>query len=283
MPDIDAILDRIVAQLRGQPGVVAIALGGSRARGTHTAPSDIDIGIYYDPARPLALDHLNQAATALDDQHRDQLLTPVGGWGPWINGGGWLMVDGIAVDFLYRDLARVQQVAADCRRGMFEFAYQPGHPHGFASYIYLGELAVCRPCWDPGGVLDALKAQTDPYPPPLQTAIIARFWWEAAFALQTARKSVGRADVAYLAGCGFRSVACLLQTLFAVNRQYWLNEKGAVALAARFAHTPAHLAERITQAFALLAGEGAAMQEGIHILNDLCAETDILLQQHAGD
>ena len=29
---------------------MAIVLGGSKARGTHTATSDIDLGLYYDPA-----------------------------------------------------------------------------------------------------------------------------------------------------------------------------------------------------------------------------------------
>ena len=44
------ILLRVKEALADVPGIVGVVLGGSRARGTHHANSDIDIGIYYDPA-----------------------------------------------------------------------------------------------------------------------------------------------------------------------------------------------------------------------------------------
>lgn len=37
----------IVDRLQSIQGIVAIALGGSRARGTHTQKSDVDLGIDY--------------------------------------------------------------------------------------------------------------------------------------------------------------------------------------------------------------------------------------------
>ena len=76
-------------------------------------------------------------------------VTPLGEWGPWINGGGWLTVAGRKVDLLYRDLARVRSVVADCAAGRIAMAYQPGHPHGFCSAIWMGEIALCRPIFDP--------------------------------------------------------------------------------------------------------------------------------------
>ena len=54
---------------------------------------------------------------------------------------------------------------------------------------------------------------------------------EISFSLVVAQKAVVRGDVAYIAGCCFRSVACMNQVLFALNETYLLNEKGAVALA----------------------------------------------------
>src|SRR4030095_14436923 len=43
----EALLRRLVGALAPVPGIEAIALGGSRSRGTATAASDYDIGLYY--------------------------------------------------------------------------------------------------------------------------------------------------------------------------------------------------------------------------------------------
>ena len=48
-------------------------LGGSRARGTHTEDSDIDIGIYYN-SESFDINTINQFATKLDDEHRKMCI-----------------------------------------------------------------------------------------------------------------------------------------------------------------------------------------------------------------
>jgi predicted nucleotidyltransferase len=279
--DVDQLMGDLVEQVRGVEGVAAVVLGGSRARNTHTPASDIDLGIYYDPAVGLDITGLDRVAQAMDDAHRPGLVTAIGGWGPWINGGGWLTVQGIAVDFLYRDLHRVQYYTEAATAGQIEFVYQPGHPLGFASYIYMSEIAVCRAYWDPRGVIAQLKRQTVPYPPRLKEAIIRQFWWEADFSLQIARKALPRGDITYVAGCCFRAVGCVLQTLFALNEQYWLNEKGATAIAANFSLGPSGLQARIGEAFSRLAPAPAALVQGIEILSGLIRETDALVRAHA--
>src|SRR5512145_3565151 len=95
-----SLISIITEQIKHIDGVSAIVLGGSRARGTHTPKSDIDLCIYYHPAHPLDLIALERVAAEIDDSHRAGLITPIGGWGPWINGGGWLTVQLQAVDFL---------------------------------------------------------------------------------------------------------------------------------------------------------------------------------------
>jgi predicted nucleotidyltransferase len=274
---MNKLINRIVAEIASVDGVAAVVLGGSRARGTATPASDIDLGIYYDPARPPDLARLSAIAQALDDARRPDLLTPLGGWGPNINGGGWLTVAGTPVDFLYRDLDRVAAAIDDCRAGKLWFDYQPGHPHGFGPQIYLAEIALCQPLHDPQGRIAALKSAAIPYPAALATALIGRFWWEAEFALQNARKSVGRADLAYAAGCCFRSVACLLQTLFALNAAYWMNEKGALALAAGFARIPANLQPRVELALSTLAADADAISAAIALLAEVVDEVKALV------
>ena len=273
----DDLIGRIAAEIASVTGVAAVALGGSRARGTATPESDIDLGIYYDPACPPDLARLGAIASALDDARRPDLLTPLGEWGPHINGGGWLTVAGTPVDFLYRDLDRVAAAIDACRQGNISIDYQPGHPHGWGPHMYLAEIALCRPIRDPQGRIAALKSAVLPYPPALGAALIGRFWWEAGFSLENARKSVGRADVAYAAGCCFRCVACLLQTLFALNETYWMNEKGAVALAATFQRVPANFQPRVGQAFSALAADPASITAAIRQLATLVDEVDVLL------
>ncbi len=264
-----------VAQLSGVAGVAAIALGGSRANGTYTTASDIDLGVYYH-ADVIDTMALKQIGAALDDQRRPDALTDPGEWGPWINGGGWLTVDGQSVDILYRDLDRVAAVIADCRAGSVQAVYQPVHPFGFVSAIYLAEVAVCQPLWEGDGELARLKALAEPYPSTLRRALLARFW-EAEFSLRTARKAVGRGDVAYVAGSLFRCVAILAQVVFALNERYWLNEKGAVALAATMPRSPERLAERVAMAFAALAPDTASLTMAIEALAPLVAETQRLI------
>jgi predicted nucleotidyltransferase len=274
--DVQALIDDIVERISQVGGVTAIVLGGSRARGTHTPTSDIDLGVYYHAERSLDLGALGRVAAEIDDDHRSDLLTPIGGWGPWIDGGGWLTVRSVPVDFLYRDLSRVAAVVEACQVGQVDIVYQPGHPHGFVSAIYMAEIAICQALWDPRGEVAALKAQTQPYPAALRSALIQKFAWEADFALDTAKKGVQREDVAYVAGCCFRSVSCMLQVIFALNGRYWLNEKGAVALAESFPLRPPKLQARIEEIFALLAANARALEAALRILGDLVRDTAFL-------
>jgi predicted nucleotidyltransferase len=276
--EVDLLIQNIVEEVKRVESVRAIVLGGSRARGTHTPASDIDLGIYYDPDDPLNLNQLREVAARLDDEHRADVLTELGGWGPWINGGGWLKVQGHAVDFLYRDLKKVTSVIEDCLQSKIEIAYQPGHPFGFVSSIYLAEVAVCQPLWDPQETISKLKSRIDPYPDPLQKALIQKFAWEIDFSIRIARKSVERADVAYAAGCCFRSVMCMLQVLFALNKTHWLNEKGAVALAETFTIKPVMLQSRINEVFQVLDAHPQFIQKAITALDELSKDMEILVR-----
>ena len=273
----DTLIQNIVDEVKNVSGVKAVVLGGSRARGTHTSSSDIDLGIYYDSRQSLDLDALGKAATKLDDEHRADVITPLGGWGPWINGGGWLRIQSTPVDFLYRDLVKVESVIDSCLSGKIETFYQPGHPHGFVSSIYLGEVAVCQPLWDPEGLVADLKNKVIPYPDALQKAVIDSFAWEIDFSIGIAKKSIERADVTYAAGCCFRGAMCILQVLFALNKDYWLNEKGAVAIADKFKIKPDDFQIRVNEVFGLLSAKPESIGKSISLLNELSMDVNGLL------
>lgn len=224
----DPILERLVIALRPIEEVAALALGGSRARGTAGPRSDYDVGLYYHGCAPFDLERLQAAiAPLLDDPVRGK-LTPPGGWGPWINGGGWLSVSGQKVDLIYRDLTQVGSIIAGCKVGRISMDYQPGHPHGFCSAIYMGEIALCRPLFDRRDAIAELKSQVWPFPAALREALINRFHWEVLFSIENADVAINRDEQTHIAGCVYRALCCIAQVLFAVNGRYLINEKGAM-------------------------------------------------------
>jgi len=230
------IVEDMARRLCDVPGVVGVLLGGSRARGEHRPDSDWDLGVYY--REPLDLDALRAAAGP------EVGVAGPGEWGPWVNGGAWLRVDGVAVDWILRDLDRVEQVWADCRQGRYEVGMQAGHPLGFWSPCYAGEVAYGQVLADPTGVLAALRAQTLVYPEPLRTALMAATW-ESGFLMDAAAKGAKREDVLYVTLCLSRAFGVLAQALYAHDRRWCLNEKGALAVAETLPGAPAGFGVRV--------------------------------------
>lgn len=170
---LDPLASTIVSRLSEVDGIAAIVLGGSRARGTARPDSDVDIGIYYDPRRPFTVKTLDEAARELDDDRRTGLMTTFGEWGPGVNGGGWLAIGGHHVDFLYRDLRRVEDVILLCRQGEDDAVDQLSHPMGCQNQIYASEIQCCRPLHDPSGEIAAVRSHAGEQPEAL-TASVAR-------------------------------------------------------------------------------------------------------------
>lgn len=270
---------RVADQLGAIPGVAAVVLGGSWARGTADTNSDIDLGIYYEPDQPPALDDLRELAARLDDGRSGEVVTDFGAWGPWINGGGWLTIEGQRVDWLYRDLGQVRQAIDQCRAGQPAIYYQAGHPHGFHTPIYMGEVHLCQPLFDPRGVVADLKALTTPYPHALKKALIDRFLWEAGFAVETSYKPASRGEAFYVSGALFRCAACLVQVLYALNERYWINEKGSVKAAGSFPLTPPDFEASITHVLGALGTNAEAITARLHEMERVVEAVRGLVEQ----
>lgn len=258
LQSVDDIVERVAGRLRDVPGVVGVVLGGSRALGSTSPEADVDIGLYYRAADRPDVDALRQAATELDDRGEPGGFAGYGEWGPWINGGGWLVVGGHKTDLLWREIELFEEVRDECLRGVVRMAYQPGHPHCFTSAIYLGELHHNVILADSGGELERLQASTSPYPEPLAEELMKRFGWEADFSLMIAPSAAARGDVAYVTACLYRSLACQVQALFAANRTYLVNEKGSLARAETL---PEHPPDFRARAEGVLASIGREPQE----------------------
>lgn len=277
---VETLISFIASRFEGVPGIRGIVLGGSRARGNAHEGSDIDIGIYYDELDDFHIDQLSEIAAGLDDEGREGLISPVGGWGPWVNAGGWLTVQGRHVDLILRDIHRVSQVIEECLEGQVSTNYHAGHPHAFLSVMYMGEVAICKPLYDPNGDMKKLKAKTTPYSARLQNSLISYFRFEASFSAAHAASQADKNDLFYVAGCCFRSVACLNQVLFALNGEYCINEKKAAAMIGSFTVRPANYKQRVDRIFTLLAAETARTRESADLLAELVRETEDLLDQY---
>ncbi|MBH5397571.1 nucleotidyltransferase domain-containing protein [Bradyrhizobium sp. CNPSo 4010] len=254
----DLLLTRLTSVLADVPGVQAVVLGGSRARGRAHAASDYDIGVYFKTAIPLDTELVLAAAKAIADDPAAMTVTSVGEWGPWIVGGAWLSVEGRKVDLLYRNADAVEAVMESCCAGVVTMDYQPGHPHGFCSAIWMGEIAYCQPLHDPNGVIARLKSIALPYPEPLRSALIRRFQWEVLFSIENAELAAARNERTHVAGCLYRALACLAQVLFALNKRYLINEKGALQEAAGLPLTIPHLVEQADEIWQLVGDDGFA-------------------------
>lgn len=270
MDAVTHVISKVAEALRGVSGIDAIVIGGSHATGHATSESDIDIGVYYGAVDELDMAALNRVAQQLDDHRRPNLIAPLGGWGPWVNAGGWLTVDGYPVDLIVRDTVRVAQVIQECRAGHVQAHYQPGHPHAYINVMYMGELAESRLLWDATNVVHVLKSHVEHYPDVLQKVLIDKFGFEARFSCEIASKSADRNDVYYVGAHSIRSISCLNQVIFALNRRYCLNEKKAVMRANEFTVHPHDYAVRVAY---IIAEMGAQPIRACVALTQLVDET----------
>jgi len=265
-------LSDIASELVAARGAVGVVLGGSRARGTAAPDSDYDLGFYYKgdldvPALQRVADQISSSPVT---------MTEPGGWGPWVNGGGWLTVDGWAVDIIYRDLDRVRTVWDDCRKGRYTVEIQAGHPLGFWSHAYAGEIAEARILED-RGELEALKLETMEYPAALRDALVSGLW-EASFSVDCARKVIDRVGVAYIAGSLFRATGVVCHAIHGHERRWLINEKGAVAATGLLASAPVDFERRVGQVFSLLAPDAGALRDACEEMGRLVDETAALIE-----
>lgn len=271
-PEQRALVLSLAGRLNAISGIKAVALGGSHARGRAQAESDIDLGLFYSEAAPFSIHSVRELAEAVNDT-AEPVVTDFYGWGQWVNGGAWLTIGGQRVDFIYRSLEHVERVIAEAEAGRYELDYAQQPPFGFFSATYLGEVAICIPLFDPEARLDALKRRVADYPEALRQAIVQDYLWQAEFNLAAfARKFAARADAYGTAACLTRAVNQLILALFALNRQYPLNDKTALAEIAEFESAPLEFGPRAQKTLARLGDSPAELIAAVESVVQLFQE-----------
>ena len=271
-----ALVDSLARRLGAIPGVAAVVLGGSFARGAATAESDIDLGVFYSEAAPFELAAVRALAAEVNDAPAP-VVTGFYVWGPWVNGGAWLTIGGQRLDFLWRSLEHVERVIADAEAGRFELHWGQHAPFGFFGPTYLGEVAICQPLFDPAGRVAALKRAVAVYPEALRRAVVQAYLWQAEFALESfAPKFAARGDALGTAGCLTRVSHQLVLVLFALNRRWLLSDKTALAEIAGFADAPRAFAERIRVLLSHLGKTPTELASSVAVQAELVAEVRAL-------
>ncbi len=202
---------RIASELAALPGVLAVTLGGSRARGDHRPDSDWDFAIYYRGFfEPDSLRVKGWPGQVFD----------VGAWGGGVmNGGAWLTVDGLRVDVHYRDLENVEYWTKEAQEGRFGKEYLLFYAAGIPTYIVMAELALNR-------VLHGSLTVPE-YPDALSRQAGARWHDDALASLSYGTTALRyRGDVAVALANAVRAVLEEAHSRMAAQRRWVLNEKG---------------------------------------------------------
>ncbi|NNH72304.1 nucleotidyltransferase domain-containing protein [Nocardia uniformis] len=206
----------VADQLAVLPAVEAVALGGSRAQGTHAPDSDWDFGVYYrgdfDPADLRAIGWEGQ-------------VFGVGEWGAGVfNGGAWLSIDGRKVDLLYRDLDVVEHELAEAEAGRFHWEPLMFHLAGIPSYLVVAELAVNK-------VLRG-ELPSPSFPEPLRESAPRQWRERASMTLEYAKSACApRNQVTEVAGAIATAAIYTAHAILAGRGEWVLNEKRMLARA----------------------------------------------------
>jgi predicted nucleotidyltransferase len=233
-PRLPAPVATLAAELADLDGAVAVVLGGSRATATHRPDSDWDLGVYYRSRRPLD-------PSAVRRLGHDGHVSELGEWGPIVNGGAWLTIDGTPVDVLFRDLDMVEGWLGEAEQGRFEVLSQNGYLVGAPTYVPVAELAIGRPI--------AGEVPRPRFPARLAASAPPRWVGRAGVALMFARIHAGAGDAVCCAGMLADAVLCTAHARLAERREWVLNEKRIVQRAA------------LDEVQGLLAGPGATRAE----------------------
>ena len=245
----------IVAELSKVDGMVAVVLGGSWASGRQRPDSDVDLGLYYRAARPLDIEGVRKIARRYNDTP-DPVVTDLGIWGQWVNGGAWLTIKGQRGDFLYRDLDFMTSTIDDCLAGTgrsrSDFWQQA--PYGFHPPIYCAEARCAIALWDPEGIVPALKEKVAVYPEAMKRRAVSGWLWGAGFTLANAKQAPERGEAYLVAGYLTRAATELIQALYALNETYFMNDKYVYRDVAEFTIVPRDFMARVD---ALMAGDNS--------------------------
>ena len=215
----------VVRRFRADPHTAyGIALGGSHAKGTSDALSDVDVYLFAPAVLP-GTQRIEVVAEAFG-------LAPeaVSSWGgdePFEQGGTDFRFRNREVECWLRNTESIASVIDSAKRGEIRREYSVWAVAGFFDYVALSDIQAMHVVEDPFGLLSGWKAEVARYPESLRRAVLDRFTREAAFWPDNFhyRTAVERVDALYTSGIVQQVVHALIQSVFAVNGVYFPGDK----------------------------------------------------------
>lgn len=234
----------VVRRFRTGPGAYGIALGGSHAKGTSDALSDVDMYLFAPEVLP-GVKRKEVIADALG-------LTPeaISVWGqdiPFEQSGTDFRFRGREVEVWIRNSERIESGIGAAKRGEIRREYAIWAVAGFFDHVALADVQTMHIIEDPAGLLSDWKAEVGHYPEALRRALLERFKREIAFWPDNFhfRTAVDRADAIYVSGIVQQTVHALIQVVFALNRVYFPGDKKLALALAALPMLPKEFAERV--------------------------------------
>jgi len=211
---------RVAAErLSRLPGVIAIAMGGSRSDGWSDEASDVDLYVYARDKVPL-----DARRDLAGDSPRAEIDNRF-----WEPGDEWIdRATGLGVDVMYRSPEWIE--------GELNRVLQRHEPSlGYTTCLW-HNVRAARPIYDPGGWLSQLREQANtPYPEELRRAIVAKNHPILRDTISSYRHQLElaarRGDPVSLNHRGAALLASYFDVLFAVNRVLHPGEKRLIARA----------------------------------------------------
>lgn len=95
-----------------------------------------------------------------------------------------------------------------------------------------------------------------------------------------AENNIDKDNLSYVCGNCFRSISSLNQVLFAINKEFCINEKKAVKIIESFKIKPSDYKERVDKVISLISTDIDCTRIGIEILQRLINEVKYLKGDH---
>jgi len=245
------LLNVVTFELSKVPGVIAAVLGGSYARGIARHDSDLDVGLYYSENSPPDIEAIRRCAEKISVPNTRPTVVGYYKWGPWVNGGAWIQTPAGKLDLLYRKIEQVQRVIDESQQGLYQHDYYQQPTFGFVSVIYLAEIKCCLPLSDPQHLIQKLKRSVEIYPAVLRQKMILDCLTIAEFTIFHAHGFADRGDILNTVGCLTKIAYVLLQSLFALNVEYYFGDKGSLEAVDRFTLQPRGFSKRLQELLAM--------------------------------
>ena len=214
--------EKIVSKLKSIPGLKGIVGSGAGGNSMEAA-----ILLYYAASDSLHPD-LDQVISQLADA-------------------------GSPIDYGIRESGRVGQAIGDCLEGKIKIEHGNGYPFGIVNSSYAAEIHYGRILWEtPDRPITKLKEKLlmqGAYPETLCQATIAYFMKEAARAVESGHHAAMQGDIHYASGSFFHAACSWVQVIYALNRQFLLNEKGSVKRANQLPISPKQFRVRVNQIY----------------------------------